>query len=149
MMRQKSSCVSLPFPAGLTLDQSKAAASAVADVTADLRGLVDRSGTVSHWRGEHYGVFRDPLAYRLSCERCISRDGSVWETVPVLLPGVVGYWTEEDAGRILHLVRDISICGELVFGSGWEPIWISAPWRGLSELQEQGAELAAGTKSAA
>jgi len=124
----------LSLPGKYTPVQLAMIAAAIAEATADPTSLVDRSGTLCRDpRGLHFAIF-EPLAYQLSSERCVAPEGSVWDTVPVLAPGIVGCWQPDEAGRLLHLVRDVSRGGELAFGAGWEPVWIAAPWCRPSEL---------------
>jgi hypothetical protein len=123
----------IPFPLRYTEPQAAVIAAAVA---AESPARVNRGGTVHHGpEGERYAVFgATPLAYRLDCARCVSDDGFAWEIVPVVSPGPVGCWRQREAGRILHLVRDLVIDGAFVVGETWEAVWVASPWITLSEL---------------
>jgi len=124
----------LAMPDTYTSSQVTVIAAAIAAATADPNTVVERDGILRRdTKGGLWATFGDPLAYCLVCERCVAIDGSVWDTVPVLSPGMVACWPEDEAGRILHLQRDISVAGELAFGD-WEPVWIGAPWCSLTEL---------------
>jgi hypothetical protein len=129
----------VPLPARYT-DAQQAVIEAAIAVESPVR--VNRGGTLHEGpQGECFAVFGSAsLAYRLECARCVSNDGFAWEIIPALMPGAVGCWRRREAGRILHLVRDLFIDGAFVVGATWEPAWIASPWIGLRELTVSAAQ---------